>query len=78
MASCFGFSIVSVCFQLLSIPAGAQSFFHFSGVVDAFHYLCGRFAVISLTLIVLLHWFSSELSFYTSVPLRAIIITNVL
>ena len=57
MASCFGFSIGSVCFQLLSIPAGAQSFFRFSGVVDAFHFLCGRFAVISLTLIVLLHWF---------------------
>ena len=46
MASCFGFSIGSVCFQLLSIPAGAQSFFRFSGVVDAFHFLGGRFAVI--------------------------------
>ena len=57
MVSCFGFSIGSICFQLLSIPAGAQSFFRFSGVVDAFHFLCGRFAVISLTSIVLLHWF---------------------
>ena len=73
MASCLGYNIGSVYFQLLSIPAGDQSSFYFSGVVNAFHYLCGRFAVISLMLIVLLHWFSSVLSFYTSVPLRAII-----
>ena len=32
-------------------------FFRFSSVVDAFHFLCGRFAVISLTLVILLHWF---------------------
>ena len=57
MASCFVFSFGSVCFQFVSIPAGAQSFFRFSSVVDAFHFLCGRFAVISLTLIILLHWF---------------------
>ena len=42
--------VVRFIFQLLFIPAGDQSSYCFSGVVDAFPCLCGRFAVISLML----------------------------
>ena len=78
MATFLGYNGGSVYFQLLFIPAGDRSSYCFSGVVDAFHYLCGRFACCFIDVELLLHWFLSELAFYMSVPLRAMFISGLL
>ena len=71
MASCLGWAGGTVYLQLFLIPAGDRFSYCFSDDVDAFHYLCGRFAGCFIYVVLLLHWFSSELAFYTSVPLCA-------